>query len=350
MCMQDIDELLEKLGLLWALPKDQPFASSTVYIGFLWDLQLMTVSLSPAKVDKYLAAIHKWRKRDTHILQDVQELYGKLLHACSAVPRGRAYLTNMEKMLSICGAQPFLPHRAEKNIAADLDWWSSLLQSGGVSRTIYPPLPLENPLAFSDATSGIGIGIVIGDHWHAWRLIPGWQTLNGKQDIGWAEAVGFEFLIYTLSTIPGFNGNLLVHGDNTGIIEGWEKFKHRNRAVNGIFRRIHEFMLNLPTRFEIHTTYVASASNPADEPSRGIYGPLHLLLPPVHIPETIQEFVIDATEPLSPAELRHLRNGNYTPPAAKFINRVLIREQAAARAESAQTAEDEIINHTLCEN
>jgi hypothetical protein len=84
--LQDIDDLSIKLGIIWELLKDQPFRSSTIYIGFLWDLEIMIVSLSIGKVDKYLAAIHKCRKRRLHVLRDVQELYGKLLHACAAVP------------------------------------------------------------------------------------------------------------------------------------------------------------------------------------------------------------------------------------------------------------------------
>jgi len=87
-CLQDINDLSRKLGILWELLKDQLFKSSTIYIGFLWDIKLRIVSLSPEKIEKYLLAIHKWRKRQTHILHDVQKLYGKLLHACSAVPRG----------------------------------------------------------------------------------------------------------------------------------------------------------------------------------------------------------------------------------------------------------------------
>jgi hypothetical protein len=179
------------LGIIWERLKDQIFGSSTIDIGFTWNLQLMTVALSPTKVDKYLTAIHKWRKRHAHVLQDVRELYSKLLHTSSAAPQGRAYLTSLEDMLSTNGAKPFLPHRAGKSVSKDLDWWSDLLQSGGVVRNIYPTSQPQNPLAFSDASSGIGIGIVIGKFWRAWRLIPGWQTLNGKRDIGWAEAIGF---------------------------------------------------------------------------------------------------------------------------------------------------------------
>ena len=347
--LSDVDDVSSNLGIIWALQKDQPFKSSTIYIGFLWDLNHMTVSLTPEKVDKYLSAIHKWRKRPAHTLQDVQELYGKLLHACSAVPQGRAYLIHLETMLSTCGPRPFTPHQADKLLAQDLDWWSTLLQSGGVSRSIRARSDIKNYEAFSDASSGIGIAIVIGKQWRAWRLIPGWKTLDGNRDIGWAEAIGFEFLVYALAALPnlGHNANLLVHGDNTGIVEGWWKHRHRNKAVNDVFRRIHRFLHNLPYCMDVNTIYVPSASNPADEPSRGIYGPTSLLLPPIDIPEPIKRFVIDSEDPLSPAELRHLCDRSYTTPAAKFINHLLSQEELIRRLRIMQDEDESVISHSI---
>jgi hypothetical protein len=86
--LQDIDDMSVNLGIFWHLNKDQLFASSTIYIGFLWDLYHCIVSLSQPKVDKYLSAIHSWRKKPTHVLQEALKLYGKLMHACAAVKEG----------------------------------------------------------------------------------------------------------------------------------------------------------------------------------------------------------------------------------------------------------------------
>jgi hypothetical protein len=169
-CLSDIDDLSVELGIIWEKQKDQNFASSTVCIGFLWDVENRTVSLSAPKVSKYLLAIHNWRRRESHVLQDVRELYGKLLHASEVVKRGRAYLTSLESMLGLCAKKPYLPHRPIKDIENDLLWWSDLLQNGGAIRPIFPPLPYSNPLAFSDASSTIGIAIVIGHRWRAWRF------------------------------------------------------------------------------------------------------------------------------------------------------------------------------------
>jgi hypothetical protein len=106
----DVDTISSRLGIPWEPEKDQPFSSSTVYLGFQWDLEKRQVSLSSEKVTKYLQAVDTWQARGRHTLHDTQELFGKLLHACSVLPSGRAYLTGLERMLKTGADKPFLPH------------------------------------------------------------------------------------------------------------------------------------------------------------------------------------------------------------------------------------------------
>jgi hypothetical protein len=348
--LQDINNTSVELGIFWQLNKDQLFTSSTIYIGFLWDLDSHMVSLSQPKVDKYLKAIHTWRKKHTHMLQEALELYGKLIHTCAAIKRGRAYLTSLEWTIAVLQKKPLLPQHPDKETKPDLLWWSNLLQAGSVVWPIIPPSTFSRPLAFSDASSGIGIGIVIRDKWRAWRLILGWQTAaNGKWDIAWAEAIGFEILVYTIATLPGTSDHVILYGDNTSIVEGWWRGSNKNKAINGVFKHIHEFLHNLPRRLEIHTEYVPSKYNPADGPSRGIYGPESLLLPPINVPPKARDLIINASSPLTPTELRLLHSRQYSAPAAKLINRMLIRQQAFERARASCTKEDQIIFNTLTE-
>jgi hypothetical protein len=44
----------DQLGWPWALNKFVPFASSFLYIGFLWDIQAKMVTLPEAKKSKYI--------------------------------------------------------------------------------------------------------------------------------------------------------------------------------------------------------------------------------------------------------------------------------------------------------
>jgi hypothetical protein len=108
--------------------------------------------------------------------------------------------------------------------------------------------------------------------------------------------------------------------------------------------------LNLPHPFDIVTTYVPSASNPADNPSRGIYGPKCFFLPPISLPTELRSFLIDSTEPLPPTEIRLLRNGSYSTPAAKIINRELLRQQAIERARASRSEEEEVISRSLADD
>ena len=143
--------------------------------------------------------------------------------------------------------------------------------------------------AFSDASSGFGVGITIGKSWWAWRLLPGWKA-DGR-DIGWAEAVGFELLILSVLSSSGGSINFKVYGDNKSVVEGWWKGRSRNKQTNLIFHRIHALLGFKQS--SIHTRYVPSKQNPADDPSRGVYPPASLLLPKFPIPPELNSLIIN---------------------------------------------------------
>ena len=217
----DIDSISDELGIPWEQKKDITFGSEAPFIGFSWNLKNQTVSIPESKKTKYLHAIFDWESKKTHNLKEAQKLYGKLLHACAVVPTGRAYLTSLEKFMAIFGDNPFMPHSPPRSTCIDLHWWKRMLSRNHISHTIPGPKVILDIAAYSDASSETGIGITIGDCWRAWHLLPGWKEKG--RDIGWAEAIGFLFLI--LSILPGSASgtNYKVFGDNKGVIEGWCK-------------------------------------------------------------------------------------------------------------------------------
>jgi len=297
----DIDGISEELGIPWETSKDSPFASSGVYIGLLWNLKARTVGLAPAKASKYIMAIDKWSSSETHTLEEVQKLYGRLLHTSLILPAGRAYLTGLESMLGAYNNSPFSHRHPPRSVAADLEWWRSALSLGPIPRSIPLAVKLHDLGAFSDASSGVGLGIVIGNRWRAWNLLPGWRTLNGQRDIGWAEAVGFEFLIRTIIHLDNSTRAFKLYGDNNGIVEGWWNKRSQNSAVNGVFKRIHSFLSASGRSESIFTAYVPTSLNPADGPSRGVYPSSTLLLPPIIIPEELRGFITNFDAPSATA-------------------------------------------------
>ena len=293
-CLADIDALSLELGIPWESSKDIPFGTLVPFIGFSWDLAALTVSIPDAKKAKYTAAISSWESCPTHTLADVQSLYGKLLHACLVVPSGRAYLTNLEAMLTLFHSSPFKPRTPPRRTKEDLAWWHTLLSQPVVSRPIPRPQPLLDQAAFSDASSGFGLAVTIGDRWRAWRLVPGWK--RDSRDICWAEAVGFEFLVQFLTAEGPPGTHLRAFGDNTGVVEGWRSGRSRNPQVNDVFKRIHAICA--ASSCTIHARYVPSGSNPADKPSRGVYPAMALLLPRITIPSELTPFICDFDSPL----------------------------------------------------
>ena len=212
--MADIDALSDDLGIPWEADKDVPFGEVAPFIGFTWDLTNCTVSLPDSKKEKYLQAIQEWEMKPRHTLDEAQKLYGKLLHACHVVPAGRAYLTNLEAFMGACHDRPFCPHYPPRRTPSDLSWWKERLSQPTVVRPIPGPFPVIDTDAYSDASLETGIGITVRGRWRAWRLLPGWK--DEGRDIGWAEAVGFWFLILTLAPSAPRGAHIKVFGDNRG--------------------------------------------------------------------------------------------------------------------------------------
>jgi hypothetical protein len=287
--LNDIDDISNLLGIPWKTSKDQPFSSTVEFLGFRWDLNKKSVSLTQKKVDKYKRAIHDWLSKRSHSLDELRKLYGKLMHACNILPQGRAYLTGLEVMFPLFHGNPFLPRTPPRVVPDELNWWITKLSELTLSRPIPSPVQIVNVKAFSDASSSTGIGITIGNQWRAWTLVQDWER-DGR-NIGWAEAIGFELLAITVTRLYPEVRHFLLHGDNTGVVEGWWVGRSRSQATNVVFRRIHRLEEELGVKF--HTRYVESENNPADGPSRGIFPQHQRILPPIPIPSDTSAFLLD---------------------------------------------------------
>lgn len=287
----DLDLLSDELALPWKVSKTTPFATSVVYLGFLWDIDHRTVALPDQKKTKYKEAIRLWSKSPVHTLRDVETLYGKLMHASHVSPEGRAYLTGLEAMLSIFGDSPDCPRHAPKSVRPDLAWWDSKLGESNLFRRLPSTQPFPDLQAFSDASSSVGIGITIGSAWSAFALAPGWRR-DGR-DIAWAEAVGFELLLAALDASTHYGARVLVFCDNQVVVQGWRNGRSRNRQVNEVFKRIHAF--TQCRQWSVIARYVPSGDNPADGPSRGTF-PVGKRLPPTLIPRELAGLILPAND------------------------------------------------------
>lgn len=73
-----------------------------------------------------------------------------------------------------------------------------------------------------DASSNWGIGVVIGDTWDTWKWSVPFEIWHVEcRDIGWAEMVAIELVALRLEELGVTNANILVCGDNIGVIGAW---------------------------------------------------------------------------------------------------------------------------------
>lgn len=286
--LDDIDRISSELGIPWEKEKDQPWSSTVIFTGFVWDIENKTVTITESKRIKYLHAIETWQRERTHDLKELQKLYGKLLHASQVIRAGRAYLVHLESMLGIFRDKPFMKRTPPRGSIEDLNWWHRTLSSSPSPRRLIDPDSFIILSAFSDASSGVGIGICINTRWRAWRLAEGWKSQG--RDIGWAEAVGFELLVCTIIACSRSSQNFVVYGDNQGVVQGWKNGRSRSQAVNRVFKRIHR-LLDAVDR-HVHVEYIPSGKNPADGPSRGVFPPRSLLLPAVGVPPEEERWIL----------------------------------------------------------
>ena len=214
--MADIDMLSLELGIPWEKDKDVPFETIVPFIDFSWNIISQLVLLPPLKKTKYLVAITKWNLFSTHNLMQMQKLYGKLLHTCHIIPKGKkfllssscslsltktlppeqAFLTSLKNLLGQFDDHPFMPCSPSCQTPYDLIWWTNLLRQPTVECSFHSPYSILDITTYSDTSSEVGIGIIIGQHWRTQCLLPEWKA-NGC-DIGWTEAVGtHNTVIYT---------------------------------------------------------------------------------------------------------------------------------------------------------
>lgn len=326
----DINWITDLLGIPWALDKDISWRYIVPFIGFEWDLEAKRVAIGDKKKQKYRAAIAEWQGSQRHDLREVQRLYGKLLHASLVVPRGRAYLTTLEATLGIYHNEPYRRRYPVRGTDEDIRWWDNLLQQPTLSRSIPRPVPIHDLAAFSDASSGVGIGIVIGNRWRAWTFVDNWDDGRG---IAWAEAVGFELLVRALLENGGQGRVIKVYGDNKVVVEGWGNGRSRNRHVNPVFRRIHNLLDAAGA--DIIARYVPSANNPADNPSRGIFPSDTYLLPPIDLPADVAHLLIEYGT--SRPRARYRQGALAKPQRARS------RERLAAQALASSRHDEELV-------
>lgn len=280
-------ELLAPLRIPWHPDKGSEFSPTVQYVGFLWDLAQKRVSLPKEKQQKYLAKLLTFVDLPAVTLEQVNSLNGTLSHVAFVVRDGRAYLPGLSAFASSFDiSRKHQTRHPPASVLSDLRWWRDVLGQPTLYRSLAPRGHPIDPGIWVDASSEWGIGLVFGTSWDAWRLREGWRS-DGRE-IGWAEAVALEMALLAMRASGIHDADVIVRGDNTGVIGAQKRGRGRNVHVNAVLRRLDQVCREL--NVVLHPFYVESAANLADPYSRGQFdgslarSDLSILLPPDVLP------------------------------------------------------------------
>ena len=121
----EIRSIMSALGLQEATHKAQPPTQRLVWIGVLFDVQLMTMSIPQSKIEQALESANFWLTQPAIPYRALQQLTGRLAHVTKCCPAGRLFMARLFDGLS--GNDLHLPVIITDEIRLDLRWFIQLL-------------------------------------------------------------------------------------------------------------------------------------------------------------------------------------------------------------------------------
>ncbi|POV95200.1 hypothetical protein PSHT_15787 [Puccinia striiformis] len=266
-----LDHIVERsteLGVKTNPSKISPFKEEQKYIGFIWNGSKRTVRLPTEKKYERVQQLKAFLQPDTvFTFNQVEVLAGRLNHVSSLLPQLRCYLNAIYRWLyGWHNRRHPLPVPADAK--EDIEMWFQTLLSYDETRIIRSPSPTEIGWV-GDASTGFGIGILVGSRWAQFQLTKEWRFGPGSdQDIGWLETVAVRLGLLVLAKLGALPGKqFIVWTDNTTTENLIKKRKSKHSHANKEWKTIQALLVKM--QIDIVSKRVTSNSNAADALSRG---------------------------------------------------------------------------------
>lgn len=283
---------LHGLGLELNTAKTAPRSRTPTHNGITWNLDTLTMEVPAAKAEKYLGRVRALLKRGAKApcgLDEWETLTGSLQYVAQVLKHHRPRLRvlyNFRKNYTL--NNPYATHRVLERELRCLTEWEAILSAPSLRAGF--SLPTRGfPLSlYSDAcSSGLGIFACDPGDAHAppyaahWRFIDGWMATFDTWIFA-GEAWGVEVAVDLAVALGAEQCALHILCDNTVVVQGWAKGWSGNPMTNASFARL--FDTQRTHGLTIRLTYVESALNLADAPSRGELPPVRAVMPQVPAP------------------------------------------------------------------
>ena len=301
-----IFEVCSQLGVPLAPDKCVPPTPRLELLGVILDTDAMTVSLPPGKVDALLALIRAMKSRDKCKKRELLSLGGKMAHASTCIPPGRAFT---RRVLDAAHTVDRLGHRVRltTGLRRDLAWWEAYLPVwNGVFPLIPPPAYREYCADVHTDSSERGGAAYYRDNWFALRWPPGLTSAVA------AAMTWLEFIPVVVAVIvwgDEWHGRRIrLHCDNMGVIAVWRRGWSNNPLIMDLVRQLS--FICATRHCQLDMVYIASRENSiADALSRDRLSAARLAhgnlrAEPSPVPSSVHAYLAQ------PASSAHLLSGH----------------------------------------
>jgi hypothetical protein len=245
--------LCDHLGIPLADKTVHPTTRLT-FLGFILDSEDLTISLPEEKKSEYISEIEKVSTLHAVKKKRLESLIGKLMHATTVIPIGRAFFRSL---IAKSSAAP-LPTSwisLARDERLNLSWWVNLLSDwNGISLMRFCGwLPLADFELSSDAALTIGLGIVNGNDWVAATWPPSAPT-----NIAILEMI--PLVISAIIWGDTWTGkSILFHTDSMAVVFSAESLLPKDPQLAALVRELS--IISIQKGFRFRVDHVPGVSN-----------------------------------------------------------------------------------------
>jgi hypothetical protein len=166
--LHKIQALCESLGIPLAPAKTEGPATILTFLGIQLDTVKMECRLDKDRLDELNQLLQCWREKETHTLDELESITGKLSFAASVVRPGKPFLRRLYSAIAWIKRNTHssaLAINISDSTREDLDWWTENLASWNGTSMMLDLQTDSSDLHLATDASESGFGAVFGKLW-----------------------------------------------------------------------------------------------------------------------------------------------------------------------------------------
>ena len=253
---------LVRLGYFLGLAKSFLVPQKVVpYLGFLSDSEREVFHLKPEKKANFILFLNEILAHPFIRVKTLQRLAGKCVSFSLAVPAAKLFTREMNRAISTGLMRPDKSVPLTGKLREEVSHWLFLEQWDD-------PLPWREERHFSIAIATNASNSGWGGHVIApfkSEVSDYWLGEECQWDIATKEAVAIDKVLNSFAE-QFRNARVDAQVDNKVVVSAWNNNSGRSSQLNGALKTL--FFTTSRLNVLLHLSYIPSAENPADAPSR----------------------------------------------------------------------------------